>query len=159
MNWADLLGITEGVGGGIFDPTGICKRAQMVTFLWRAAGCPEPDIETASFTDIDQNAYYYKAVLWAYENGITRGMDDAHFVPDGTVDRGQCATFLYRALGGKADGSIPFEDVAEGRYYTDAVRWAYESGVTEGTTPTTFSPDNDCLRCQIVTFLYRATAK
>jgi hypothetical protein len=159
VNWADLLGITEGVGEGKFDPLGDCTRGQMVTFLWRAAGKPEPQTAECPFTDIDANAYYYKAILWAYENGITDGVNGSSFDPEGTVGRGQSVTFLCRALGGKAEGSTPFEDVAEGLYYSDAVSWAYENGVTDGTSATSFSPDDDCLRCQIVTFLYRAYAK
>jgi hypothetical protein len=156
VNWADLLGITEGVGDGKFDPAGSCTRAQMVTFLWRAAGKPEPKTVDCPFTDVDPQAYYYKALLWAYENGIVQGIGGGRFAPDGYCDRAQAVTFLFRALGGRADGSIPFGDVAEGQYYSDAVKWAWENGVTEGTTPSTFSPDDDCLRCQIVTFLYRA---
>ena len=156
VSWAELLGITDGVGGERFDPAGKCKRAQMVTFLWRAAGKPAPKTADCPFTDVDPQAYYYKALLWAYENGIVQGIGGGRFAPDGNCDRAQAVTFLFRSLGGKAGGSIPFVDAAEDRYYSDAVRWAYENGVAEGTTPSTFSPDDDCLRCQIVTFLYRA---
>ncbi len=156
VNWADLLGITEGVGGNLFDPTGTCTRAQMVTFLWRAAGRPEPTTGSNPFSDLDESAYYYKAVLWAAENGITVGVGGGRFDPDGAVSRSQSVTFLYRALGGKAEGSSTFDDVQIGAYYYNAVLWAAENGITFGTSDTTFSPDDDCLRAQIVTFLYRA---
>ncbi len=156
VNWADLLGITEGVGGNLFDPTGTCTRAQMVTFLWRAAGRPEPTTGSNPFSDLDESAYYYKAVLWAAENGITVGVGGGRFDPDGTVSRSQSVTFLYRALGGKAEGSSTFDDVQIGAYYYNAVLWAAENGITFGTGDTSFSPDDDCLRAQIVTFLYRA---
>jgi hypothetical protein len=155
VSWAELLGITEGVGDGSFDPAGTCTRAQMVTFLWRAAGSPEPVGTEAPFTDLDESAYYCKAVLWAAENGITAGVGDGRFDPEGTVSRSQSVTFLYRAFGGKAEGSSTFDDVPAGSYYADAVAWAAEQGITLGTSESTFSPDDDCLRAQIVTFLYR----
>ena len=157
VSWAELLGITEGVGDGSFDPAGTCTRAQMVTFLWRAAGRPEPAAAECPFTDLDESAYYYKAVLWAAENGITAGVGDGRFDPEGTVSRAQSVTFLYRALGGgHAEGSSPFLDVEAGAYYENAVLWAAENGITLGTGDRTFSPEDDCLRGQIVTFLYRA---
>ncbi len=157
VSWAELLGITEGVGDGSFDPAGTCTRAQMVTFLWRAAGRPEPAAAECPFTDLDESAYYYKAVLWAAENGITAGVGDGRFDPEGTVSRAQSVTFLYRALGGgHAEGSSPFLDVEAGAYYENAILWAAENGITLGTGDRTFSPEDDCLRGQIVTFLYRA---
>ncbi|MBR5741943.1 MAG: S-layer homology domain-containing protein, partial [Firmicutes bacterium] len=164
VDWADRLGITEGVDDDSFEPEGICLRAQMVTFLWRAAGEPEPTIDSCPFTDVDPAAYYYKAVLWAYENGITEGVGDNLFDPEGTVDRAQSIVFLFRALAAQGGVTIsfvdtPFTDVPAGEYYTYAVQWAYENGVTEGTSGTTFSPDDDCRRSDVVTFLYRAYAK
>jgi hypothetical protein len=127
----------------------------MVTFLWRAAGAPERLPENP-FDDLDESAYYYKAILWAYENGITAGTGAATFSPAGKVTRAQSVTFLFRALGGRSGADMPFEDVADSAYYYDAVLWAAENGVTEGTGETTFSPESDCLRAQIITFLYRA---
>ncbi len=156
VKWAYLRGVTQGVGPNTFGPMLSCTRAQMVTFLWRAAGCPEPKAAASPFDDLDTNAYYYKAVLWAYENGITTGMSKTKFAPDGIVNRVQCVTFLFRALGGEAAASIPFSDVPGSAYYAAAVSWAAANGITLGTSEDTFSPDDDCLRAQIVTFLYRA---
>jgi len=156
VNWADLLGITKGTVPDLFSPYASCTRAQMVTFLWRAAGRPEPAATENPFTDLDENAYYYKAVLWAAENGITLGTGDGRFDPDGTVTRAQSVTFLFRALRGSAAAGSGFADVESDAYYHEAVLWAAENGITLGTGEGKFSPDDDCLRAQIVTFLYRA---
>ena len=126
-----------------------------MTFLWRAAGSPEPKA-ISSFTDVPASAYYAKAVAWAVENGITNGMTVTTFAPDETCTRGQSVTFLYRALKGTASGSTNFTDVASDAFYADAVNWAVASDVTNGTSNTTFSPNADCTRAEIVTFLYRA---
>jgi len=128
----------------------------MVTFLWRAAGKPEPATTENPFTDLDEDAYYYKAVLWAAENGITVGTGDGKFDPDGTVTRAQGVTFLFRALHGSAAAGSGFADVDPDTYYYAAVLWATENGITLGTGDGKFSPDDNCLRAQIVTFLYRA---
>ena len=158
VKWALENGITKGTDETHFSPNAACTRGQMVTFLWRAAGKPEPRSSENRFADIDANAYYYKAVLWAAEQGITQGTGSDTFSPDATVTRAQTVTFLYRALGGgKADGN-QFKDVGEDTYYYDAVLWAAENGITQGTGKGTFSPEADCLRGQIVTFLYRAYA-
>jgi hypothetical protein len=154
--WAVQNGITTGIDTTHFDPGSPCTRAEIITFLWRAAGKPEPTTGNDPFIDLDQNAYYYKAVRWAAENGIALGMGNGKFVPNGTISRAQCVTFLFRALGGKAAAEIPFSDVPGSAYYAAAVAWAAENGITLGTSEDTFSPDEDCLRAQIVTFLYRA---
>jgi hypothetical protein len=155
VDWADLEGITEGTSPTTFSPLDDATRGQTITFLWRAAGCPEPASKANPFTDVPGNAYFYKAVLWALENGITDGTSAEHFSPNATVTRAQVATFLYR-MGGKAEeGEMPFVDVEDESYYEDAVLWAYKNGVTEGTSATKFSPADHCLRGQIVTFLYR----
>ena len=155
VKWAVKNGITDGVGDNLFAPGQPCTRAQIVTFLWRAAGSPEPKT-ASSFTDVPANAYYAKAVAWAVENGITNGMTATMFAPDATCTRGQSVTFLYRALKGTASGSANFTDVASDAFYADAVNWAVASDVTNGTSNTTFSPNADCTRAEIVTFLYRA---
>jgi hypothetical protein len=126
-----------------------------VTFLWRAAGSPEPKA-MSSFTDVPVSAYYAKAVAWAVENGITNGMTETMFAPNATCTRGQSVTFLYRALKGIASGSASFTDVKSDAFYADAVNWAVASDVTNGTSNTTFSPNADCTRAEIVMFLYRA---
>ncbi len=156
VDWAVDKGVTNGVDDTHFAPDASCTRAQMVTFLWRACGSPAISDGENPFEDVTADAYYYDAVLWAVEKGITQGTDDTHFSPDATVDRAQSVTFLYRACGEKTDGTNPFDDVSEGAYYYDAVLWAVSSGVTIGTSDTAFSPDGDCTRAQIVTFLYRA---
>lgn len=156
--WAIENGITTGVDAAHFDPKAPCTRAEIITFLWRAAGKPEPTTGSNPFRDLDESAYYCKAVLWAAENGITEGVGEGRFDPGGTVSRSQSVTFLYRALGGKAAADIPFSDVPGNAYYAAAVAWAAEHGITLGTSEDTFSPDDDCLRCQIVTFLFRAYA-
>ena len=131
-----------------------CTRAQIVTFLWRAAGSPEPK-STVSFADVPADSYYAKAVAWAVENGITLGTGDGTFSPNATCTRAQSVTFLYRALGTAPTTVNGFTDVTADAFYADAVAWAVESGVTNGTSASTFSPNNGCTRAQIVTFLYR----
>ena len=155
VKWAVKNGITDGVGDNLFAPGQPCTRAQIVTFLWRAAGSPEPKT-ASSFTDVPANAYYAKAVAWAVENGITNGMTATMFAPDATCTRGQSVTFLYRALKGTASGSANFTDVKSDAFYADAINWAVANNVTNGTSNTTFSPNADCTRAEIVTFLYRA---
>ena len=155
VKWAVKNGITTGVGNDLFAPEQPCTRAQIVTFLWRAAGSPEPKT-ASSFTDVPANAYYAKAVAWAVENGITNGMTETTFAPDATCTRGQSVTFLYRALKGTASGSTNFTDVKSDTFYADAINWAVANNVTNGTSATTFSPNSDCTRAEIVTFLYRA---
>ena len=155
VKWAVKNGITTGVGNDLFAPEQPCTRAQIVTFLWRAAGSPEPKT-ASSFTDVPANAYYAKAVAWAVENGITNGMTETTFAPDATCTRAQSVTFLYRALKGSASGSTNFTDVKSDAFYADAISWAVANNVTNGTSNTTFSPNADCTRAEIVTFLYRA---
>ena len=155
VKWAVENGITTGVGNDLFTPEQSCTRAQIVTFLWRAAGSPEPKT-ASSFTDVSASAYYAKAVAWAVENGITNGMTETTFAPDATCTRGQSVTFLYRALKGTASGSTNFTDVKSDAFYADAINWAVANNVTNGTSNTTFSPNADCTRAEIVTFLYRA---
>ena len=155
VKWAVENGITTGVGNDLFAPEQSCTRAQIVTFLWRAAGSPEPKT-ASSFTDVSASAYYAKAVAWAVENGITNGMTETTFAPDATCTRGQSVTFLYRALKGTASGSTNFTDVKSDAFYADAISWAVANNVTNGTSNTTFSPNADCTRAEIVTFLYRA---
>ena len=160
VKWAVEKGITTGTSATTFSPEASCTRAQMVTFLWRAAGSPAPKATTTAFTDLDKSAYYYDAVLWAVEQGITTGTSATTFSPNATVTRGQTVTFLYRFAGQPAvSGSSSFTDVNSSDYYAAAVQWAKEQGITSGTSGTTFSPTNDCTRGQIVTFLYRQLAK
>jgi len=153
--WAAENGVTDGVTATLFAPDAPCTRAQIVTFLWRAAGSPEP-VGTSAFTDVPASAYYAKAVAWAVENGITTGTSETTFSPDAPCTRGQSMTFLYRARKGAANASTGFTDVPAGAYYAAPVAWAVENGVTNGTGETTFSPDVPCTRAEIVTFLYRA---
>ena len=155
VKWAVDKGITNGLSDTMFGPYESCTRAQIVTFLWRAAGSPEPKT-ASSFTDVPANAYYAKAVAWAVENGITNGMTETMFAPNATCTRGQSVTFLYRALKGTASGSANFTDVKSDAFYADAINWAVANNVTNGTSNTTFSPNADCTRAEIVTFLYRA---
>ncbi len=158
--WAAENGITGGTSATTFSPTVTCTRAQTVTFLWRAAGSPEPEGTNMPFTDVASDAYYYDAVLWAVENGITVGTSATTFSPDATVTRAQNVTFLWRwAESPAVEAANPFTDVAANMYYHDAVLWAADAGITAGTTATTFSPNDPCLRSQIVTFLYRYLAK
>ena len=156
VDWAVENGITKGTDDTHFSPDGICTRAQAVTFLWRAAGSPEPETRTMPFTDVPAGSYYYDAVLWAVENGITKGTSDTTFSPDDTCTRAQIVAFLWRSEKSPAAGSRnPFADVKSTAYYADAVLWAVREDITKGTTSTTFSPDADCTRAQIVTFLWR----
>lgn len=155
VKWAVNKGITNGVSETLFGPDQACTRAQIVTFLWRAAGSPEPK-SGSSFADVAADAYYAKAVAWAVENGITKGTSETMFHPDETCTRAQGVTFLYRALGKLAAAQAGFTDVAADSYYADAVNWAAENGVTNGISETLFGPDGSCTRAQIVTFLYRA---
>ena len=155
VKWAVEKGITNGVSEALFGPDQACTRAQIVTFLWRAAGSPEPK-SGSSFADVAADAYYAKAVAWAVENGITKGTSETTFHPDETCTRAQGVTFLYRALGKLAAAQAGFTDVAADSYYADAVNWAAENGVTKGISETLFGPDGSCTRAQIVTFLYRA---
>ena len=156
VKWAVKSGVTNGLSDTMFGPYESCTRAQIVTFLWRAAGSPEPKATTSAMTDLNPNAYYYKAVLWAIENGITDGMTETTFAPDATCTRGQSVTFLHRALGKKVESSASFTDVKSDAFYADAINWAVANNVTNGTSNTTFSPNADCTRAEIVTFLYRA---
>ena len=156
VDWAVENGITKGTDDTHFSPDGICTRAQAVTFLWRAAGSPEPETRTMPFTDIPVGSYYYDAVLWAVENGITKGTSDTTFSPNMTCTRAQIVAFLWRSEKSPAAGTAnPFADVKSAAYYADAVLWAAKKDITKGTTNTTFSPDADCTRAQIVTFLWR----
>ena len=158
--WAAQNGITSGTDAVHFTPDGVCSRAQAVTFLWRAAGSPAPRSVSMPFTDVSKGSYYETAVLWAVENGITKGTSDTTFSPDATCSRAQIVTFLWRSQKSPAVGSLnSFTDVSANAYYTDAVLWAVEENITKGTTATTFSPDTDCTRAQIVTLLYRAYVK
>lgn len=155
--WAVENDITNGTSATTFSPNMSCTRAQMVTFLWRAAGSPKATGNNP-FTDLDSSAYYYDAVLWAIENGVTNGTSATTFSPDATVTRGQTVTFLYRANGSPAASGNSFADVSADSYYADAVAWAVAEAITNGTGDNTFSPDADCTRGQIVTFLYRDAA-
>ena len=155
VKWAVDKDVTNGLTDTMFGPYESCTRTQIVTFLWRAAGSPEPKT-ASSFTDVPASAYYAKAVAWAIENGITNGMTETTFAPNATCTRGQSVTFLYRALKGTASGSTNFTDVKSDAFYTDAINWAVANNVTNGTSNTTFSPNADCTRAEIVTFLYRA---
>ena len=158
--WAAEQGITGGTDAAHFTPNGVCTRAQAVTFLWRAAGSPAPKSTTMPFTDVAAGSYYEQAVLWAVENGITKGTSDTTFSPNLTCSRAQIVTFLWRSQKSPAAGSVnPFTDVKSDAYYADAVLWAVKESVTSGTTATTFSPNADCTRAQIVTFIYRALAE
>ncbi len=159
VEWALEAGVTAGTSPTTFSPKANCTRAQTVTFLWNASGKPEPTITECPFKDISESDYFYKAVLWAYENSITAGVSADKFGPEQTVTRGQVATFLYGIAGKPAAGDEPFEDVNEGDYFEGPVAWAYEEGITAGTGATTFSPTADCLREQIVTFLYKYFGK
>lgn len=157
VQWAVKQGITEGVDTNVFAPEASCTRAQMVTFLWRAAGSPEPKQTETPFTDLSPDAYYWKAVLWAVENGITNGVRADSFSPNDTVTRGQTVVFLHRAADTPAaDNASGFQDVTASDYYADAVAWAAQNGITTGTGDGHFRPAADCTRAQIVTLLYRA---
>ena len=159
IDWAVEKGITNGVSSNMFAPNDPCTRAQIVTFLWRAAGSPAPK-SMSSFTDVPADAFYAKAVAWAVENGITSGTGESKFSPNSTCTRAQAVTFLYRASGNPAvSGSAEFSDVATNAYYADAVAWAAKKGITTGIGGGLFGSDNDCTRGQIVTFLWRAMAE
>ena len=156
VDWAVENGITQGTDATHFTPDGICTRAQAVAFLWRAAGSPKPETRTMPFTDVPAGSYYYDAVLWAVENDITKGTSDTTFSPNMTCTRAQIVAFLWRSEKSPAAGTAnPFADVKSAAYYADAVLWAAKKDITKGTTNTTFSPDADCTRAQIVTFLWR----
>ena len=156
VDWAVENGITKGTDDTHFSPDGICTRAQAVTFLWRAAGSPASKTSTMPFTDVPVGSYYYDAVLWAVENGITKGTSDTTFSPNMTCSRAQIVAFLWRSEKSPAAGTAnPFADVKSDAYYADAVLWAVKENITKGTTSTTFSPNVDCTRAQIVTFLWR----
>ena len=154
IKWAAENGITGGVGNSLFAPNQPCTRAQIVTFLWRAAGSPEPK-NMSNFSDVPADSYYAKAVAWAVENGVTTGTGDGKFSPDATCTRAQSVTFLFRASKASANGAPAFSDVAATAYYAEAVKWATDNGITNGIGDNLFGSDNDCTRAQIVTFLYR----
>jgi len=159
VQWLIAQGITEGKTETTFEPNSGCTRAQMVTFLWRAAGCPEPTATTSNFTDVSADAYYSKAVLWAVEKGITLGSTATTFDPNATCTRGQMAAFLYRHAGSPAvSKSHSFDDVDPEKYYNACVAWLIGEEITNGTTATTYSPDNICTRGQMAAFLYRYLA-
>ena len=155
VEWAVKKGITNGKANGLFGSNDPCTRGQIVTFLWRAAGSPEPK-SMSSFSDVSADSYYAKAVAWAVENGITTGTGDGKFGPDATCTRAQSVTFLFRAIGKLVDSKAEFSDVLTDSYYANAVAWAVENGVTNGIGDGLFGPDNSCTRAQIVTFLFRA---
>ena len=156
VEWAVKNSVTKGTSDTTFSPGDPCTRAQMLTFLWRAAGSPEPAGDKMPFVDVKSGSFYEKAVIWAYEQGIAKGMDKTHFCPDETVTRAQTVTFLYRFADTDVQAKDTFEDVPADSWYAEAVTWAVEQNVTKGTSETTFSPGGDCLRAQAVTFLYRA---
>ena len=159
VRWAVENGVTTGTSATTFAPDGVCTRAQVVTFLWRVNGSPAPTAAVSPFADVSVGSYYYDAVLWAVEQGITSGTSTTTFSPEASCTRAQVATFLWRTESSPAvSGGASFADVADNTYYTNAVIWAANSGVTSGTSATTFSPDAVCTRAQIVTFLYRALA-
>ena len=155
--WAVKEGITTGADASHFLPEALCQRASVVTFLWRAAGSPEPETDVNPFVDVTEDSFFYKAVLWAVEQGITTGVDAKHFAPFGNCSRAQVVTFLWRASGcPDASAENPFTDVAQGSFYEEAVLWAVEKGITNGMSSSIFGVDSICNRAQIVTFLYRA---
>jgi len=160
VSWALHNGITSGVDDTHFGPAEKTTRAQMVTFLWRTVGSPEPSLRNLPFEDVREDSYFYKAVLWGAEKGIVNGVSENEFAPDESVTRAQAATYLYRLTTMGMDtlpesGDNPFSDVETGMYYTDAVVWANTNNITNGTGQGVFSPDSECQRAQIVTFLYR----
>ncbi|MBR2742074.1 MAG: S-layer homology domain-containing protein [Clostridia bacterium] len=156
LAWAYSNGIVRGTDETHLSPDAACTRAQVVTFLYRAAGSPEAGESNSTFSDVPAGSFYEKAVMWAVESGITTGTDDTHFSPDAPCTRAQVVTLLYRMKGSPAGGENPFADVPDGAYYADAASWAAERGITTGTDETHFSPDAPCTRAQIVTFIYRA---
>lgn len=157
VSWAVAYGVTSGKTASTFVPNGACTRAEVVTFLWRAYGCPTPAGNRSPFVDVKDGKYYTNAVLWAVENGITNGTDATHFSPNATVTRAQFVTFLYRVMGEPAvTGSNSFSDVKAGQYYTNPIIWASEKKITNGINDTQFGTGNPCTRGQVVTFLFRA---
>ena len=156
--WAVDNGITAGTGNGNFSPNATCTRGQVVTFLWRAVGQPEPNTTENPFADVSESDYFYKPVLWALENGVTSGTGGGNFSPNNPCTRDQVVTFLWRAMGKPAPNATehPFSDVPDNAYFFQPVLWALENGITSGTSATTFAPSNPCTRGQVVTFLYRA---
>ena len=158
VKWAQKKGITGGIGDGLFGPNQPCTRAQIVTFLWRAAGAPVVNY-AMDLTDVSGDAYYAEAVRWALSQGITTGTADGRFSPNAPCTRAQAVTFLFRASKASADGAPAFSDVAADAYYAEAVKWATDNGITNGTTSSTFSPGSGCTRAQIVTFLWRLYAE
>ena len=161
LDYCHAQGWVSGITENTFAPDNACVRAQVVTFLWRAAGCPEPAAEENPFVDVAQTDFYYSAVLWAVENGITNGTDEEHFSPMGVCNRAQVVTFLWRAFGQPESEATehPFTDVQAESWYEQPVLWAVENGITAGMTATAFGPTANCNRAQIVTFLYRAYAE
>lgn len=157
VSWATFNNITAGTSSTSFSPNATCTREQVVSFLWRAAGRPNPATTENPFIDVSESAYYYKAVLWAAENGIVFGTSKTTFSPQQGCTRGQVAAFLWRAMGrpAPATDNNPFADVSSSAFYCDAVCWAAENRIVFGTSNTAFSPDTTCTRAQIVTFLYR----
>lgn len=155
VQWASDKGITNGVADGVFAPDWVCTRGQIVTFLWRSVGSPAPKTAEMPFVDVAEDAYYAQAVLWAVENGITKGTSETTFSPDQTCTRAHAVAFLYRLAGSPAVTGSSFQDVTADAYYNAAVAWAVQQGITKGTSETTFSPNETCTRAQIVTFLYR----
>ena len=155
VKWAVERGITSGTSSYAFSPDAACTRAQTVTFLWRAAGSPKATMQNNPFTDVHVNDYFYDAVLWAVENGITNGTSKTTFSPDDTVTRAQVVTFLWRVEGQPAAADSCFADVSVSTYYANAVDWAFACGITTGMNYGAFGPDAACTRAQIVTFLYR----
>ena len=155
VQWASNKGITNGVSDGVFAPDWVCTRGQIVTFLWRSVGSSAPKTAEMPFADVAEDAYYAQAVLWAVENGITKGTSETTFSPNETCTRAHAVAFLYRLAGSPAVTGSSFQDVAADAYYNAAVAWAVQQGITKGTSETTFSPNETCTRAQIVTFLYR----
>lgn len=156
VKWASENDITNGTGKYAFSPDNVCTRAQAVTFLWRASGCPMPQSTVVSFDDVDPEKYYFEAVQWAFEQGITDGTSATSFSPNAECTRAHIVTFIYRMHNAHSENTdTPFVDVAEGAYYAGAVAWAVSKGITNGSSHTTFSPSDSCTRAQIVTFLYR----
>lgn len=157
--WAVKNGITKGTSAATFSPNANCTRAQVVTFLWRTEGCPEPQSAESPFADVKNQGgmtHYYSAILWAAEKGITKGVDEKHFKPDASVTRAEFVTFLWRTAGKpESSKATPFTDVKSGAFYAKAVSWAVENDITKGTSASTFSPNTNCSRAQVVTFLYR----
>lgn len=155
IDWAIDTHVTQGTSDTAFSPAVVCNRAQIVTFLWRAKGSPAPSSGSCPFVDVPQGSYYYDAVRWAVQQGITKGTSQTTFSPRGNCTRAQIVTFLWRAAGTPKTGSSAFTDVSEDTYYAQAVAWAVGRNITKGTSETSFSPSAVCTRAQAVTFLYR----